>query len=1299
MKKKKTLLRILFIPVLVVVLIQGIMPFFMLVFSGIRTKMEDNVVDMDNHIVENRQVVLENDMIEHWRSIYKESDSLNEKLKATLNKNGIDAEFFVRSEAFQQEYLEQVFPDLVDALQYNTTSGVYLILANNNPVDEAAKYHGFFVRDSDPQNKTASNTDLLLERGDKKLAQKYSISLDSVWSTDFSLAGSGNRESDSFYYQPYLAALAYRDVSPEKLGYWAKPFILEDHYMDNHQMIAYSVPLVYDDVVYGVLGVEVSVNYLNNYFQVKDLDNGLNSGYSLMIQKTDGYYESVAGKGALYDAVTRDDEKISLEKQSKTDLYLVNGATVGKQKIYAVVKPLGIYAPNTPYEDTEWALCGLVTENSIYGAGRSIYMRMILAGIFCVILAMIAVYLMVRYVTKPVYRLVESVRGGVDGIHQFRTANILEVDELHDVVEDLTDAQQRTEDQLLEEKERYRIAVESSKDMFFTFRRKERLLELVNSRGYDGIWDCGLHPEFIENDSIYPEDKDRIFWEITTAKKEINVEFRLRMPDEEDYNWVNLIGTVIQDETGDYSRIVGSVHNIQQRKSLEEAQKNKQLYDSLTSCYRLTPGLDVVRQSISRCSGGILAVIDIRKFAGINERYGLVFGDILLEQLAGLLRKECKNSHLTDVVYIRAGADQIMIWAPETEIQVVLDMLHRVSEAFAGLTDDNYLELGFNVGLASVIRSGHAFDIYIERAKHALAVARREQQETIVYDELPEEEKKDTVDVVFGEIDTSDRLHTMGLSTIALNLFDRGGQSRVALDMLALKLQEYYHLDNLIVTNFGRDYMVNSCAYIWKQTKRYQVWDGIVHCTEAQYQKLMQDGYAHTAVPVTENIRQNPVFGSFIDDEMEKGIIYHMQDNGQYSGSIIFAGIDPEVLTDSAEQKCFDEVTTIIQNRINLERHDLSAQAKSDFLARMSHEIRTPMNGIIGMTEIALQENQTEERRIDCLKKIDSTSNYLLGLLNDILDMSKIESGKMKLVVGQCNLRQMLNNISVLLETKMAEKNMHFEQEIMLSHEWVLCDELRLKQILVNLLSNAVKYSNAGGNVRLTVREQMVDEGHADLTFEVQDDGIGIAEDKQKLIFLSFEQADESANARRQGSGLGLAICSRLVRMMNSDIELESSPNKGSTFRFTIRLSVLENTEPVAEKTVEKKDYTGRKVLVVEDNELNMEIISTILKGYGITVEAAWNGEEAVSQVKEHAPGYYDLILMDIMMPVMDGLEATRTIRTIERADCRTIPIVAMSANAFDEDVRMSLESGMNGHLSKPINIGKLEELFVEIWD
>ena len=211
----------------------------------------------------------------------------------------------------------------------------------------------------------------------------------------------------------------------------------------------------------------------------------------------------------------------------------------------------------------------------------------------------------------------------------------------------------------------------------------------------------------------------------------------------------------------------------------------------------------------------------------------------------------------------------------------------------------------------------------------------------------------------------------------------------------------------------------------------------------------------------------------------------------------------------------------------------------------------------------------------------------------------------------------------------------------------------------------------------------------------MRDDGIGIPEEKQRLIFQSFEQADDSENARRQGTGLGLAICSSLVHMMDSDIELQSAPGAGSTFRFTVELTSMEE-EPQETHAGKKVNLKGKTVLVAEDNALNMEIIHTLLSDYGIRVEEAHNGKEAVEAVRAN-PGHYDLILMDIMMPVMDGLEATREIRRIPRDDCRTLPIVAMSANAFDEDVKRSLASGMNGHLSKPVDIGKLEKTLGEI--
>ncbi len=401
-------------------------------------------------------------------------------------------------------------------------------------------------------------------------------------------------------------------------------------------------------------------------------------------------------------------------------------------------------------------------------------------------------------------------------------------------------------------------------------------------------------------------------------------------------------------------------------------------------------------------------------------------------------------------------------------------------------------------------------------------------------------------------------------------------------------------------------------------------------------------------------------------------------------------------MEDHEKNSTLCEICTIIQNCINQRQHDLSARAKSDFLARMSHEIRTPMNGIIGMTEIALQENQSEEKRLDCLRKVESSSHYLLGLLNDILDMSKIESGKMNLKPEPFDLRVLLNNLHAVLDGRFLEKEQNFRMEIEMKHTGYLVDALRLSQVLVNLLGNAGKYSAACTDITLTVRESEGPEGNSLLYFAVKDQGIGIAKEDQQRIFRRFEQVDTVA-ARQQGTGLGLAISNRLVRLMGSSIELESAPGKGSCFYFTLQLprTVLEG---VTEKQVQpEKDFTGTRILVAEDNALNMEILCTFLESLGCVPEGAENGQRAVERFRQSPEGYYQLILMDVMMPVMDGLEAAHQIRLLQRADSRSVPIAAVSANAFEEDIRRSLASGMNAHLSKPVDMNKLRELLEEL--
>lgn len=725
---------------------------------------------------------------------------------------------------------------------------------------------------------------------------------------------------------------------------------------------------------------------------------------------------------------------------------------------------------------------------------------------------------------------------------------------------------------------------------------------------------------------------------------------------------------------------------------MSDEQRKRQIYDSTTSFYRLGYGLHEIEAASNVTSKASLIVTDIDHFKKINEKYGLVFGDLILEYLAKILRKQCEENGIEHAIYVRGNADRMILWIPDKEVSDIKNIMDLSVRDFSKVVNKDYLNLHFKCGIAQMEKGVEVSEI-VKRAKQAFLIARDEHRNVACYEELSKKKQLVAQDIEIEEIAPYEKLRQMRLSSIALNLFDRSSDMKAALDILSLKLWENYHLSNIYVTKFNKEYMSNSLTYRWKTTKEDTEWVGIVHCNSKQCDKFNQTSILQKILPITESERKEPLLRDFI--KKRNGIIYHMTDGEEYSGSILLIGVDEKTILDQEKRKELEEISTIIQNRVNLQYHDLLAQAKADFLARMSHEIRTPMNGIIGMTEIALKENQDEQGRIECLKKIQSASVYLLGILNDILDMSKIESGKMHIVYAEHKMQEIIDNLSSVMESKMKERQISFIKDIHLIHDTFICDALRLNQILVNFLSNAVKYSDIGGNITLTVYEVLHNKELSSIYFSVKDEGCGIPYEKQEKIFKRFEQGDDSDVTRRQGTGLGLAISNRLVHMMDSEILLESEPGKGSTFGFTVFLEAVKKHKKEPPKEKKTLNVKGKRVLVVEDNELNREIIHTILEDYQMIVEEAFDGEQAVEMMKKSKEGYYDLVLMDIMMPVMDGLTATKEIRKLERQDCREVPIVAMSANAFDEDVKKSLASGMNDHLSKPVDLSRLEDMLM----
>jgi len=392
------------------------------------------------------------------------------------------------------------------------------------------------------------------------------------------------------------------------------------------------------------------------------------------------------------------------------------------------------------------------------------------------------------------------------------------------------------------------------------------------------------------------------------------------------------------------------------------------------------------------------------------------------------------------------------------------------------------------------------------------------------------------------------------------------------------------------------------------------------------------------------------------------------------------------------------EANTALRDAYNAAKN--ANHAKTDFLSRMSHDIRTPMNAIIGMTTIAKSHLNNPDKLADCLEKISVSSRFLLALINEVLDMSKIEAGKFVLAQEEVNIRKLIDDLLIMVKPMIKEKNHELNVQIQdVVHENVICDSLRIQQVFMNIMSNAIKYTPAGGHILFSLSEKPTGQtkvGCYELIFI--DDGNGMTPEFLEKVFAPFERAEDERVNKEQGTGLGMAITHNIVKMMDGDIQVESTFGKGSKFTVTIFLKLSDTEVAIIEEqqkndslqNIEEKDFSGYRVLLVDDNELNREIASEIMEMAGLEVEMAEHGREAVDKFAASASGYYDIIFMDVQMPVLNGYEASREIRTLTHPDAQSVPIIAMTANAFAEDVQEARKAGMNEHIAKPLDVNKL---------
>ncbi len=402
-----------------------------------------------------------------------------------------------------------------------------------------------------------------------------------------------------------------------------------------------------------------------------------------------------------------------------------------------------------------------------------------------------------------------------------------------------------------------------------------------------------------------------------------------------------------------------------------------------------------------------------------------------------------------------------------------------------------------------------------------------------------------------------------------------------------------------------------------------------------------------------------------------------------------------DLLTFNRSTELHDQIERY-ENRLSQVEEE--SQSKTSFLSRMSHEIRTPMNGIIGMLTLARGHMAADAPAMQYLTKAGELSDHLLSLINDILDMSRIEAGKVELEERPFSLRdfgtKLYDMFAKTLDARGIKYEVNYEN---VSVDYVVGDELRISQVIINFLSNAVKFTSKG-EITVTFRQMMLHDGVADMMIRVHDTGIGMDPKFINRIFRPFEQESVDTSRKYGGTGLGMAITDQLVRLMGGEIVVESVPGQGSDFSVFLHLPIAEAPEQPAAASAdeaapqeEEHAFNGCRILMAEDNEINAEIAVEIMQGMGAEVDLAENGQIAVDKFAAHPPEYYDFILLDVQMPVMDGRTAARTIRAMDRPDAKTVLMFALSADAFVEDERLSAESGMNGHFAKPVDFAALQ--------
>jgi signal transduction histidine kinase/CheY-like chemotaxis protein/GGDEF domain-containing protein len=1249
--------------------------------------LEVNAVDTLRKNMENRSIILENLMVHNLSNIERfESD-----VKIALNREAAVSGLTVAELLDKPEHLNSVLNTVsnsaLETLRLSFATGIFMYFTDINESPEGATGRGFYYRDPDPLSAPADFSDIMLLRGSVSIAHKDNIPLDSLWTEKFFFP----RDSAQLWkgYSDLLrVGNEHADFKSTDLSRWGSPRVYEKQSAtDSNAGLSYSRPIIINGKVVAVIGTELQSKRLWEYFPYADFGTSGQGGYLLLrynsrdAEKPQFVCEVVEVTGSY---ISRTLGHITTLELAESELKNVYKLADGKyEDVEIVLNPLKLYNTNAPFSDEQWALAAVQTDSTMFQASRSVYSGVIFSSIIALGLGIVLLVFAIAQITTPLIQIAKQIENNEPNEPiVIGKSNTYELALLCSTLNELKRRRKLMDAELREERERYLIALESATDIFVEYDITADNLMLYSFDKEINDNQSSLNTRYIEKfstviNSFCPEEDVEKIEQFISGDLENSIVFRAKValfPDisgvsDGDYYWLELKAKNLYDDNGTLKKIIGNARQQTEEKLREKSAIEAGRRDVTTGLYNREYGAGLVAAQVRECKKNnapyTIYRIRLNKLELFEAYYGRVLTAVMVRNLCRLLKTKFRDGDIP----VRLWNDEVMVFfkgkdskrVREERLNSELDLIY---------TGENHdLSLSFSIDDAlSAAEPGAILNIASETGR-PVSISLDISKDSIV--------------------------------GTAFALFENTADIRSAINIALGIMGEVFSLKNISVFSYDGDFDTNQMTYGWENGVLADYSERIEMIPHGEYlaftHMLDENGTllydTHTLGNTAPGIRTLLNAGG---GDKFSAFCCVMYENGLDTGRILFSTDEPRERWDDGDTYRLLEVSKIISAQLSIDKSNSASKAKSEFLSRVSHEIRTPMNAIIGMTGIAKSEIIDKSRVEDCLNKIDFSAKHLLSLINDVLDMSRIESGKLHIETDLFPLNNFAEGLDTLMRPQIEAKGITFKVRRAVTHDYVTSDEYRLRQVLINLLGNALKFTESGGTITLSISEkEILNAETSRYKFSVKDTGVGISKTDQGKVFRAFEQVGEK-DKQKAGTGLGLAISNSIISAMNSKIELKSEAGVGSEFYFIMTLPYTDtNIAEIAEVRAENvRHFAGKRVLLVDDNEINIEIAKFILESVEFTVESAANGREAVDRFLASPPGYYDVILMDIQMPVMSGLEATREIRKkTERSDARTIPIAAMSANAFDEDMRISVESGMNGYITKPVDNAKLFEL------